>query len=198
MEAQVEVGEKSDLAQYTTEQLAVDFLQEQEGEVRTKVPTLDDVMSPEELEQATTEGLAANPEMTAEELVQAQGAAAQIEANMNYMKQQRWYQFMAGRPQPATLRKVDWGLLRFLMIVDEKAEFDDQPTIKALTDEQWYHGIMTGNVRVWRVLQDDGTHKTQVSLRQDYHGITTMLKPSPQTIEEQQKQMPRAQRRKLH
>lgn len=174
MEVKVEIGQDYDARPLTTTEEVPP--EELEGvPVRTKMPTLDDVLSPEELETLTAEGLAANPELTEEEQAAATAQAQQIEANMNYLKQQRFYQFMNHRPQPATLRKVDWGLLRFLMIIAEKAEFEEDETIKALTDEQWYHGIITGNVRVFKVIQGDGSHKVQVSLRQKYHRLSTQL-----------------------
>lgn len=169
----------------------------EEAPVRTSVPTLDDVMTKEDLATITAEGLALNPEMSDEELKQANERAQQLEAYQNYLKQQRFMQFMNARPQPATLQKADWGLLRYLMIIHEKAEFDGDETIKALTDDQWYHGIITGNVRVFKVKQDDGSDVVQVSLRQKYRGLTMNLLPPEGWVPPQTRAQKRSTK-KLH
>lgn len=163
-------------------------MQEEAG----KIPTLDDVMSAEELEQVTAEGLAANPVLTPDQEREAAEKAAQMEGYMNYLKQQRFFQFMAHRPQPVTIRTVDWATVRYQLIVHEKSEFDHMPEIKALTDMQWYHGIVTGNVAVY----NRGELGTFVHLRHPYIGHSTMVQQPPETA--QGLQGNRQQRRKLH
>lgn len=196
MDVKVEVGDPAELAVVTPEQMGnaiVANMVAEEAPARTSAPTLDDVMSAEELEQVTAEGLAANPPLTEDQEQEAQIKAQQIEAHMNYLKQQRFFQFMSQRPVPATLRKVDWGLLRMELIVAEKAEFDHQPEIAALTHDQWCHGIITGNVSVYHL---PGTNETKVSLRQPYLGYSTQL-ASEQLIEQFQKNPGNRKQRRL-
>jgi hypothetical protein len=171
-------------------------MQEQaEAEPRKSVPVLDDVMNADELEQITLEGLAANPEQTPEEQAKSLEMAQQQEAYMNYLKQQHFWQFMAHRPQPASARTCEWGLVKYLLICHEKAEFDHQPEIAALFDGQWYHGIMTGNIAVYR--QDDG--EVKVALKRPYIGVTTNVQYTDAELAaqklQQHKAMPRKQRR---
>jgi hypothetical protein len=167
-------------------------------EVRTKVPTLDDVMSEEELATVTAEGLQANPEQTEEETKKAMQLAAQQEAYLNYQKQRFFMQFMMQRPVPATLRTVDWALVRYELIVAEKKEFDKDISIERLNEQQWYHGIITGNLRVSR--NDEGT--VFVNLVVPYDRYTTNLAYTPEQLEErrirEQARLPRKQRRQLH
>lgn len=164
-------------------------------EARSHVPTLDDVMNADELEQITLEGLAANPEQTEAELKASLEKAQQQEAYINYLKQQQFFQFMNRRPIPVTARQVDWGLFKYLCIVAEKEEFDHQPEIKALHESQWYHGILSGNIAVFR--KDDG--EVNVALKQPYIGLSTNVQMTPAQIAmqkvQQQKAMPRKQRR---
>lgn len=147
-----------------------------QGVEERKLLDLADHMSAEELEQVTQEGLAANPPLTLEQEAAAQQKAQQMESYMNYLKQQRFSQFMTHRPQPASIRRIDWALLRFLLIIAEKEEFNHIENIDALNDMQWYHGIVTGNISVYK---DYGTQDVHVSLRQEYAGFTTNLKPAP-------------------
>jgi hypothetical protein len=167
-------------------------------EVRTKVPTLDDVMSEEELATVTAEGLQANPEQTEAQTKEAMERAKQMEAYQNYLKQQYFGQYMMHRPVPATLRQVDWALVRYEMIVHEKKEFDKDISIERLTEQQWYHGILTGNLRVARNEADE----VFVSLVVPYDRHTTNLAFTPEQLEErrirEQARLPRKQRRQLH
>jgi hypothetical protein len=166
-----------------------------EAEPRKSVPVLDDVMNADELEQITLEGLAANPEQTPEQVEQAMQMAQQQEAYLNYLKQQRFWQFMTHRPQPASARTCEWGLVKYLLICHEKREFDHQPEIAALFDGQWYHGILTGNIAVYR--QDDG--EVKVALKRPYIGVTTNVQYTDAELAaqklQQHKAMPRKQRR---
>ena len=169
-----------------------------EGEARTKVPTLDDVMSPEELEVVTAEGLLANPEETPEQTKEAMEKAQQQESYLNYLKQQHFFQYLAQRPVPATIHGVDWALVRYELIVHEKKEFDSDLSIERLNEHQWYHGIMTGNIRVFKTDDD----KVGVSLIVPYDRHTLNLAYTPEQIQQQrmaqQARMPRKERRKLH
>ncbi|BDD79903.1 hypothetical protein [Burkholderia phage FLC9] len=171
---------------------------QEEVTVRTKVPTLDDVMSEEELAQVTAEGLAANPEQTPEQVTEAMQRAAQQEAYLNFQKQQYFMRFLSQRPYPTTFRQVDWALVRYELIIAEKKEFDNDLSIARLNEHQWYHGITTGNLRVTR--NDEGT--VFVNLVVPYDRFTTNLAYTPEQLEErrirEQARLPRKQRRQLH
>lgn len=190
--------EAARLAQIQDDLMVEQAMQEQaEAEPRQSVPVLDDVMNADELEQITLEGLAANPEQTPEEQAKSLQLAQQQEAYMNYLKQQRFWEFMAGRPQPMTARTCEWGLVKYLLVCHEKAEFDHQPEIAALHEGQWWHGIVTGNIAVFK--QDDG--KVNVALKRPYIGVTTSVQLTPAEIAaqklQQHKALPRKQRRQV-
>jgi hypothetical protein len=167
-------------------------------EVRTKVPTLDDVMSTEELEQVTAEGLTANPEETPEQTKEAMEKAQQMETYQNYLRQQAFFHYLGQRPVPATIHTIDWALVRYELIIHEKKEFDNDLSIARLNEHQWYHGITTGNIRVFQ--GEDG--KVGVSLVVPYDRYTTNLAYTPEQLAAQraaqQARMSRKQRRQLH
>jgi hypothetical protein len=202
MDVKVEALENDEvqakLAVMTPDQIAAEVLASVgDTPARDKVPTLDDVMDETELAQVTAEGLAANPERTPEQVAEDNERASQMAAYQNYLKQQYFQQFMMHRPVPATARAVDWALLRYEVIVHEKKEFDHDPAIKALNEQQWYHGIITGNIHISRTEDDN----IVVSLRVPYVGHTLNLQYTPEQLAQQrmaaERNLPRAKRREI-